>query len=280
MPKGIEEANELELLLTDAKNCIQVIGSNSEAFKTFLISLAHMPNEIISNLAILSMNCSPPPAEVHTCNEWKNLGRFVKKGEIGVSVLVPNINKNEKSFTTGKVFDVSQTVEAFDIAKTHSNSAVADIKIVMKKLLQSSPVQCVPISDAEFNVRYNNETKIIEIKKGLDKNDLFMGLAQEIAHAYYAQEPEYTRSSMAFYAYSVSYLLTKYYRLDCSNYDFSASSEWLSFGDEETNQDEQTQIIKSRLGEIRSVFRKILEKLEPGSITDVSTVQLEGENND
>lgn len=275
MLKEIEEANKLDLLLTDAKNCIQVIASNSEAFKTYLISLANMPYEINKNLAILSMNCSPPPTEVHTCDEWKELGRFVKKGETATSVLVPN-SESEKLFTTGNVFDISQTVEAFDIAKTQPTSAVADIKLVTKKLLQVSPVKCVPVSDAEFNVRYNNETKIIEIKKGLDKGDLFRGLAQEIAHAFYAQKPEYTRSSEAFYAYSVSFLLTQYYRLDVSNYDFSASSEWLSFGNEEMSEDEQTQFIESKLAAIRSVFCKILEKIE----SNLPTVKLEGQNND
>ena len=65
---------------------------------------------------------SPGATVVGGFNQWKQVGRQVRKGAAGLSIWIPTSKKNELEedetyFLTGTVFDISQTEPIMEVVK-------------------------------------------------------------------------------------------------------------------------------------------------------------------
>ena len=91
----------------------------SDALKAYLSVMSRFHHYSFRNL-LLIFSQRPDATHVAGFNSWKNLGRFVKKGEKGIAIIVPiHFKKSEEksteaeesglTFRAGYVFDVSQT---------------------------------------------------------------------------------------------------------------------------------------------------------------------------
>ena len=108
------------------------------------------------------------------------------------------------SWNVKHVFDVSQTTSKIKAAA----SVNVDDRQLLKALIHKSPVPIQGVDELPrgMGAYYDNEQKIIFVRRGMEAHDIFRSLSKELAHAELAlSSPEYSRESAGFAAYSVSY---------------------------------------------------------------------------
>lgn len=98
---------------------------NSEALQRYLDTMARFHHYSFYNCLLILLQ-KPDATQVAGFNRWKELGRFVRKGEKGIAILAPSIRKRKQDedqetenddaedrivtrFLTVHVFDASQT---------------------------------------------------------------------------------------------------------------------------------------------------------------------------
>jgi antirestriction protein ArdC len=98
-------------------------AGHSDSLKRFLSVLARFHNYSFQNALLIALQ-RPQATQVAGFHTWKKLGRFVKKGEHGISILAPMLARKKKDtaetvsdceeprirgFKIAHVFDVGQT---------------------------------------------------------------------------------------------------------------------------------------------------------------------------
>ena len=227
---------------------------------------------------------------------WKQMGRYVKKGEKGISILAPAPYKIEREQTklddNGKpVFDsdgepvkekVEVTIRAFKVVKTFDLSQTDGKEIPSigpseltgsiegyPKLLQAlQEISPVPVSFEliEGNAKgfYHQQDKKIVVQDGMSEVQTIKTLLHEMAHQKMHdkdQVPEaknFTRNSVETEAESVAYVVCQHYGINTSDYSFSYVAGW--------SKNKETPELKASLDKIRQTaadfITQIDEKLE------------------
>lgn len=150
------------------------------------------------------------------------------------------------------VFDVSQTTSKIKAAA----SVNVDDRQLLKALIHKSPVPIQGVDELPrgMGAYYDNEQKIIFVRRGMEAHDIFRSLSKELAHAELAlSSPEYSRESAGFAAYSVSYVVCKRYGVDVSAYDFSALPDSI--------RDAGPQTVRAALNEISETAKDITGRM-------------------
>lgn len=99
-----------------------------------------------------------------------------------------------------------------------------------RKMLQEMPHENIEDLSAmpdEKGAYFEPEEKCIYVRKGMDAQEIFQSLVSELVFAGYAEgNPDYDRSEDAFHAYCASYMLSKKYGMDISQFDFTHAPEF------------------------------------------------------
>ena len=69
---------------------------SSDKYKAFLDVCAKLPHYSINNQILIAMQTKGQATMVQSFTAWKQMGRYVKKGEKGISILAPTPYKIEK----------------------------------------------------------------------------------------------------------------------------------------------------------------------------------------
>jgi hypothetical protein len=196
-------------------------------FKGFLDVLSKFDRySVANNLLILAQK--PEATKLADFKSWKENDVFIKKGAMGVIILEPGDEYPREDGTVGVSYN---TKKLFDISQTSSKIAPTpkvrrDDRLLIKALINNATVE-IKIEDQledGINAIYKPETKEILIRKGLDGDDIFKALAQEVAHAE-MDKGNYNRCECIFPAYCVSYILCKRSGYDVSNFSFDQLPE-------------------------------------------------------
>lgn len=185
----------------------------SDKYKQFLDTMAKFPRYSVNN-SILIMMQRPDVSLCQSFTGWKEMGRYVKRGEKGISILAPAPYKIEREQTRlddkGKpVLDadgepvtekVEVTIRAFKVVKTFDVSqtdgkelpSIGPDELVgsidgYPKLLQAlqeiSPVTVTfELIDGEAKGFYHQEDKRIAIQDGMSEVQTIKTLLHEMAH--------------------------------------------------------------------------------------------------
>ena len=215
--KKAERASAFELLDTATKEIME----NGEKFKDFLNVGSRFDRYSVSNLALIAKQM-PTAVRLADFDTWKDSDVFINKGEKGITILEPGNEFTREDGTTGfsvnvkKVFDISQTSEA----ENYTEPKMPKQRIAMKALIASSPCD-IRMTDnlPEVMAMFMEEDKAIYIRQGLEGNDVFRCLANEIAVAK-LQANGIERKDAGFTAYCVSYILCEKYGFDTSDFNF------------------------------------------------------------
>ena len=135
-------------------------------------------------------------------------------------------------------------------------SVNVDDRQLLKALIHKSPVPIQGVNELPrgMGAYYDNEQKIIFVRRGMEAHDSFRSLSKELAHAELAlSSPEYSRESAGFAAYSVSYVVCKRYGVDVSAYDFSALPDSI--------RDAGPQTVRAALNEISETAKDITGRM-------------------
>lgn len=285
-----KRADELQQI-TDKleKGVVEVF--QSDKYKQFLNTMAKFPRYSVNNSLLIMMQ-RPDAQLCQSFTGWKQMGRYVKKGEKGISILAPAPYKIEKEQTKlddkGKlVFDadgepikekVEVTIRAFKVVKTFDlaqtdgkelptigpSELVGSIEGYPKILQTLQDISPVPVSfemiGGEAKGFYHLEDKKIVVQDGMSEVQTIKTLLHEMAHQKLhdkdavPEAKDITRSGKEVEAESVAYVVCQHYGINTSDYSFSYVAGW--------SEGKETPELKASLDKIRQTASDFIYQID------------------
>ena len=248
--KQQERAEAFEML----DNATVEAVANPETFRDYLLIQSRFGKYSVSNALLISYqnNEATYLADFET---WKEKGVFVQKGERGITLLEPGNEFTREDGTTGfsinvkKVFDISQTN-----SERNYSRRTPDERRVLKALISSSPCDIRMTNELDGNVcaRYMPKDDAIYIRQGLDGEDIFRSLSQEIVIANFAKNGV-AREDCVFTAYCATYVLCERNGFDTGDFDFEKVPEMFK--------DAEPKEIRGQLDKIRDSANELSQDM-------------------
>ena len=263
----------------------------SDKYKQFLDTMAKFPRYSVNN-SILIMMQRPDASLCQSFTGWKEMGRYVKKGEKGISILAPAPYKIEReqtrlddkgkpvldadgepvtekvevtirAFKVVKTFDVSQT-DGKELPSIGPDELVGSIEGYPKLLQALQEISPVPVSfeqiDGEAKGFYHQEDKRIAIQDGMSEVQTIKTLLHEMAHQKLhdkdavAAADYVSRNGKEVEAESVAYVVCQHYGINTSDYSFSYVAGW--------SEGKETPELKSSLDKIRQTAADFIYQID------------------
>ena len=223
-----------------------------EDYAEYLRFMASFHDYSWNNIMLIKLQC-PKARLVAGYKAWQKKGRFVMKGQKGISILAPcphkytveemdretgeltEVEKQWLGFRAVTVFDISQT-DGEDIPEGKDFCKVLDGEVegyaeLFKKLEEVSPVRVEfeDITDGS-NGYFDPIAKRIAIKEGMSEAQTIKTTIHEIAHSMLhganGSEKTADRYTKEVQAESVAYTVSSYLGLDTSEYSFGYITGW------------------------------------------------------
>lgn len=268
----------------------------SERYQEYLKTMSKFHNYSFNNTLLIAMQ-RPDATLVTGYRNWQSMGRQVKKGEKGITIIAPAPIKRKKEQTVldqdqklvigpdGKpkteeveitlpcfkaitVFDIEQTTgePIQTLAPEILTAAVEDFDLFLQAIREISPV---PIRfdaiEGSANGYYHNLNKEIVIKKDMSQSQTLKTAIHETAHARLhdkeimeSQSIEKDRLTKEVEAESVAYCVCSAFELDTSEYSFPYIAGWSS-GKEMRELKSSMDVIRKTAGEM---IDELIEKIE------------------
>ena len=248
--KQQERAEAFEML--DAATVEAV--ANPETFRDYLLIQSRFGKYSVSNALLISYqnNEATYLADFET---WKEKGVFVQKGERAITLLEPGNEFTREDGSTGFSINVKKV---FDISQTNSERSYSrrtpDERRVLKALISSSPCDIRMTNELDGNVcaRYVPKDDAIYIRQGLDGEDIFRSLSQEIVIANFAKNGV-AREDCVFTAYCATYVLCERNGFDTGDFDFEKVPEMFK--------DAEPKAIRGQLDKIRDSANELSQDM-------------------
>ena len=248
--KQQERAEAFEML----DNATEEAVANPETFRDYLLIQSRFGKYSVSNALLISYqnNEATYLADFET---WKEKGVFVQKGERAITLLEPGNEFTREDGTTGFSINVKKV---FDISQTNSERSYSrrtpDERRVLKALISSSPCDIRMTNELDGNVRarYVPKDDAIYIRQGLDGEDIFRSLSQEIVIANFAKNGV-AREDCVFTAYCATYVLCERNGFDTGDFDFEKVPEMF--------QDAEPKAIRGQLDKIRDSANELSQDM-------------------
>ena len=234
---------------------------SSDNYKQFLDTMAKFPRYSVNNNILIMMQ-KPDAQMCQSFTGWKEMGRFVKKGEKGIKILAPapytiqreqtklddrgnpmldkdgepimeSVEIKVNAFKVVSTFDVSQTEgkELPTLGVDELTGGVDGYGTFMEALKEVCPVP-MTFENIEGGAKgfYSQTEKRIAIQEGMSEAQTVKTAIHEMAHqklhAIENNGPKQTRGSKEVEAESVAYTVCQHYGIDTSDYSFSYVAGW------------------------------------------------------
>ena len=275
---GERKIDEVLKRLKDGVDGIQ----QSENFRTFLLTMSKFHDYSIGNL-ILIMLQKPNATRVAGFNTWRDLGRWVKKGEKGIAILAPCMppketkpaspeeaereNQEEEGekieeirplyFKVVYVFDVSQTegkpLPEFGVPSLTGEANEALFNQVMR-LTKAQGLEVSfesrPQQDPDIKGMYFGKT--IWVRPEESRAQQLKTLLHEVAHYYSEGVFRIVRSDAETIAESVAFVIGAHFGFDTGARSFPYVALW----------SKDKKVLEQNLAAIRKVSDKVIDALE------------------
>ena len=264
----------------------------SERYQEYLKTMSKFHNYSFNNTLLIAMQ-RPDATLVTGYRNWQSMGRQVKKGEKGITIIAPAPIKRKKEqavldqdqkpvigpdgkpkteevevtlpcFKAITVFDIEQTTgePIQTLAPEILTAAVEDFDLFLEAIREISPV---PIRfdaiEGSANGYYHNLDKEIVIKKEMSQSQTLKTAIHETAHARLHDKEimenqgiEKDRLTKEVEAESVAYCVCSAFELDTSEYSFPYIAGWSS-GKEMTE-------LKASMDVIRQTSSNLIKSIE------------------
>lgn len=228
--------------------------ANPETFRDYLLIQSRFGKYSVSNALLISYqnNEATYLADFET---WKEKGVFVQKGERAITLLEPGNEFTREDGSTGFSINVKKV---FDISQTNSERSYSrrtpDERRVLKALIFSSPcdIRMTNEFDGKVCARYVPKDDAIYIRQGLDGEDIFRSLSQEIVIANFAKNGV-AREDCVFTAYCATYVLCERNGFDTGDFDFEKVPEMFK--------DAEPKEIRGQLDKIRDSANELSQDM-------------------
>ena len=292
-PKAAAEARKAEMdeITTKLEKGVKDVFK-SENYKEYLNFCAKLPRYSVNN-QILIMLQKPDATMCQSFTGWKDMNRFVRKGEKGIRILAPAPYKTkkeqEKRDESGKVvFDqngepVKETVEVtvnafkpvstFDVTQTEGdplptvgvNELTGTVDGYEKLLAAIREAVPVPISFEQIasgaKGYYQLEENRIVVQEGMSEAQTVKTLLHEASHqALHSKEAteqtdeKKSKNQKETEAESVAYVVCQHYGIDTSDYSFAYVATWSA--------DKEVPELKASLDTIRRAASDLIDKID------------------
>ncbi len=249
------------------------VGGDISKLVEYLDVQSRMDKYSVGN-ALLILAQKPDATQLKDYDGWKEAGTSVRPKEKGIIILEPGNEyvredgTTDVSYNAKKVFDVKQTFTR----ETPKPQVNRDERFVLKALVQNA---CVPIKAVDsfdpptMGASYDDNEKVIIVRRGLDNIDFFKAVSLELAHAEFAKAGNYNRADNNYKAYYVSYMLCKRYGIDTRSFTFRQVPE--AFVSKEASD------VRNILSEIRGTMNEINDGMSKAFSQNKTRVQKEQE---
>ncbi len=292
-PKAAAEARkaEMEEMTTKLEKGVKDIFS-SDNYKEYLNFCAKLPRYSVNN-QILIMLQKPDATMCQSFTGWKDMNRFVRKGEKGIRIMAPSPYKmqkeQEKTDASGKaVLDkdgepVKETVEitvnafkpvsTFDVSQTEGepiptigvSELTASVEGYETLLAAIKEVVPVPISfeqiDSGAKGFFHLEENRIVVQEGMSEAQTVKTLLHEASHqalhsreAMAGSDEKKSKNQKECEAESVAYVVCQHYGIDTSDYSFAYVATWSA--------DKEVPELKASLDTIRRAAADLIVKID------------------
>lgn len=261
-----------EMLETLSKGVANL--TSSDEWKRYLDVQSKFHRYSFNNSMLIQIQ-NPDATNVASFNKWKEMGRFVKKGERPLYVLAPMIGKSKDKvdengdplkvvygFKGVPVFDVSQT-DGDPLPSPVSKLTGNDPEGHFDRLTGVAADLGFRVVDHDFTGGVNgdcsHDTKTIRVERANSPAQRVKTLAHELAHAILHEDHvDYleNRGRYELEAESTAYVVCQSLGIDSSDYSFGYVTGWSGGGEEA-----QTKIRESG-NNIQKAAHRIMETLE------------------
>lgn len=243
----------------------------SDRYKAYLATMAHFHHYSFGNILLILLQ-RPDATRVAGIGTWNSMGRNINKGEHGIEILAPIIQKikpispdeKEKSILKGYrtclVFDVSQTTGAdLPTLTTSLHGSVEDYANLINAItsIAACPVTFEKIDGGSKGYYMPGQHRIV-VSKDLSEIHSIKTLLHETAHSILhrrtADQVIKDRLTKEVEAESVAFVVCQHIGLDTSDYSFDYLANWSS--------DEQMKELKAALPLIQKTSNEIIEQLD------------------
>ena len=292
-PKAAAEARkaEMEEITGKLEKGVKDIFK-TENYKEYLNFCAKLPRYSVNN-QILIMLQKPDATMCQSFTGWKEMNRFVRKGEKGIRILAPSPYKmqkeQDKTDASGKtVLDkdgepVKETVEitvnafkpvsTFDVSQTEGepiptigvNELSGSVEGYETLLAAIKEVVPVPISfeqiDSGAKGYFHLEENRIVVQEGMSEAQTVKTLLHEASHqalhskeAMAGSDEKKSKNQKECEAESVAYVVCQHYGIDTSDYSFAYVATWSA--------DKEVPELKASLDTIRRTASDLIVKID------------------
>lgn len=292
-PKAAAEARkaEMEEITSKLEKGVKDIFT-TENYKEYLNFCAKLPRYSVNN-QILIMLQKPDATMCQSFSGWKEMNRFVRKGEKGIRILAPSPYKmqkeQEKTDASGKAIldkdgepvketveitvNAFKTVSTFDVSQTEGepiptigvNELAGSVEGYETLLTAIKEVVPVPISfeqiDSGAKGYFNLEENRIVVQEGMSEAQTVKTLLHEASHqALHSREAmahsdeKKSKNQKETEAESVAYVVCQHYGIDTSDYSFAYVATW--------SQDKEVPELKASLDTIRRTASELIVKID------------------
>ncbi|RAL70047.1 hypothetical protein C1G86_1574 [Dehalococcoides mccartyi] len=254
----------------------------SDKFREFLLTMSKFHNYSIGNL-ILIMLQKPEATHVAGYSTWKDLYRWVKKGEKGIAILAPcmppkqkklassadvetegEVGKSEEEteirpvfFKVVHIFDVSQTegkpLPEFEVPSL-TGEANEELFSQVKYLVEAQGVEVSFASrpDQDPDIKGFYAGKLIWVRPEESRAQQLKTLLHEVAHYYSEGVFRIPRADAETIAESVAFTIGAHFGFDTGTRSFPYVALWAK----------DKKVLEANLAAIRKVSAKIIDALE------------------
>lgn len=292
-PKAAAEARKAEMdeITTKLEKGVKDIFT-SDGYKDYLNFCAKLPRYSVNN-QILIMLQKPDATMCQSFTGWKDMNRFVRKGEKGIRILAPSPYKmqkeQDKTDPSGKpIMDkdgepVKETVEitvnafkpvsTFDVSQTEGDpiptlgtteltGSVEGYNALFDAIKEVVPVP-ITFEDIPSGAKgyFHLEENRIAIQEGMSEAQTVKTAIHEAAHqalhskdAMDASGDKKSKNQKETEAESVAYVVCQHYGIDTSDYSFAYVATWSA--------DKEVPELKASLDTIRKTASDMIVKID------------------
>jgi antirestriction protein ArdC len=226
---------DLKAAFKNIEEGIKNISSNEE-WKKFLAFQSRFYNYSFQN-AMLIYHQRPSSTFVAGYNAWKQLGRYVKKGEKAIRILAPC--KYKKEDDEGYTINGFRVVSVFDLEQTDGDDSLlpvlvkglqgSDVDDLYQRLIDAIEIPVTEKAELPANGQYFPATKEIFIKEDLSSLQRVKTLVHEYAHHLHHTKylDKESRGEKEIVAESAAFITCSHWELDTSDYSLPYLKTWL-----------------------------------------------------
>lgn len=309
-PKAVAEARkaEMEEITGKLEKGVKDIFEGDN-YKEYLKFCAKLPRYSVNNQILIMMQ-KPDATMCQSFTGWKDMNRFVKKGEKGIRVLAPAPYKMEReqdkigddgrlvldkdgepvkevveikvnAFKPVSTFDISQT-EGDPVPQLGVNELTGNVEGYNTLLEAIKGAVAIPIAfeNIESGAKgyYHIEENRIAIQEGMSEAQTVKTLLHEASHATLhsreamnADSVKKSKNQKECEAESVAYVVCQHYGIDTSEYSFGYVAGWSA--------DKEVPELKASLDTVRRAASELIVKIDDkvAELTHVKDKALESE---